>query len=141
MQTTNIEGVHNLFLYKLYFFLISIFFGYVFIQQAIDPENWLNGLDWLDSILSIFSLIGLFGYLYNKKIGQPLFWKVFSYLFLIWNIAYSVYIVLTSPEIRISTGLEATVAIILLLIIYALHIPLMIGLFKYSYSKRGCNNP
>ena len=136
MQTTNIEGVHNLSLYKLYFFLISIFFGFVLIQQVIDPENWLNGLDWLDSFLSILSLVGLFGYLYNKRIGQPSFWKIFSYFFVLWNIAYSVYVFFALPGASDLMGIETTVAIVLLLFVNALLIPLMIGLFKYSYLKR-----
>lgn len=41
-----------------------------------------------DLIAMILALIGLFGFAWQRKISHPLFWKIFSLIYLIWNIYF-----------------------------------------------------
>ena len=48
--------------------------------------------DWMDVFLMTVAIIGFFSYIYKKKIGKALFWKVFAVFFIGWDFYLNVII-------------------------------------------------
>ena len=73
--------------WKIYCFVVLLqALGFplsVFILKAS-----LNVADLVNWIFIVIGAIGLYSYVFNKKIGRPSFWGCFLYVFFAWDIFY-----------------------------------------------------
>lgn len=113
-------------LWKIYFWIIlAIEIASLFVETVHGPV-----VETTDTVISIISTIGLFGYVYKKQILSQSFWK---FVFIITVIEVSVYIkldVLNDPELGVGGMIFVTV--FTLIIMY----PFFLGLYRYGFRKR-----
>jgi hypothetical protein len=119
--------------------IISFAIDIIGLVRMMDTLLGLS-LGLVDSILDLGAWVGLFGYLYKKVFFKKTFWKVYVYIFLIWNIAYMFgYMPFTRPLQNGSavTMNQITNVIVTTLILWGVIVThITIGLFKYAYTKR-----
>ena len=72
--------------WKIYFwvFLLILLIGYAVIFLG-SPSIW----DFLDVIISLIAISGLFSYAYQKKILSCNFWKAWLFVIFFWDIIYN----------------------------------------------------
>ncbi|RRN73959.1 hypothetical protein EI200_04595 [Peribacillus simplex] len=112
--------------WKVYFWaLIAISIASMFVETVNGPV-----LETTDTVISIISTIGLYGYVYKKQFLSKSFWK---FIFIITVIEMPVYImldVLNDPELGV--GGIIFVAAFTLAIMY----PFLLGLYRYGFRKQ-----
>ncbi|MBN2145439.1 MAG: hypothetical protein JW774_12555 [Candidatus Aureabacteria bacterium] len=104
--------------WRLYFVYMTLMFCVLVcpFQASTLPE-------WLDLAIMIPSLIGLFGYVFDRKILFPEIWKLFFVILVLWDIYFHFVIELT----LISELTPRTLVFLLTLV------PLYIALFHYGF--------
>lgn len=108
---------------KIYFWIILSIYGLVFLLGAMIEKGEVN--DYIDLVIMVLMFIGVFGFLYRKRILKPLFWKIVLISLLIWDIYYIFMfpIFLSSQKFVITDSL----------IEYLMQIPFYICLYLYSF--------
>ena len=84
----------------------------------------------MDTVISIISTIGLFGYVYNKQLLSKSFWKFIFIITVIEVLAYTMLDVLNDPELGVGGMIFVTAFI--LIIMY----PFFLGLYRYGFRKQ-----
>jgi hypothetical protein len=115
--------------WKIYFFFITLLsllsFAGIFFMEGVGITEYVSVVIWL------VATIGLFGFVFLKKIITPGFWLIFFIGYLTFSIAY--YFI---TNIDLSAGISQTEFIISNLISWLLSLPAIVAL--YTYSKPSC---
>jgi len=130
-KITNIKVERSIF-WKIYYFIITslIILGCV---GWIGDENF--GLAEIVSILmSLIGTIGLYGYVFSKRIYKQSFWLYFLVFYLIFGVAYFfITDIETFPEIpEISHSANNIMVMFGIVITIILSLPAYIGLLLYA---------
>ena len=78
--------------WKIYFWFILVIMIYGYISEGISGP-W----ETFDLLISSGALAGLFLYSYRKKFSVPLYWKIYFFVFIVWDISYNLII---EPKIK-----------------------------------------
>ena len=111
-------------LWKIYFFLLILILGVRYLLSLSE----LNYSHYIDLLISILSLVGLVGLAFKKKIFSAKFWKVYFFVYLIWDFLFNIVI---DPYVR-QTKFNPTSLIGLVILI-----PLYIALYIYGFKFMG----
>jgi len=77
----------NIF-WKIYFWPVSIFIVVGIIGIAIVEDlNWLSSADLL---IGLTAIVGMYGYVYQKKFLSGKFWKQYFIFFIAWELLYGI---------------------------------------------------
>jgi hypothetical protein len=113
-------------LWKIYFWLIiAISIASMFVEAVHGPV-----IETTDTVISIISTIGLFGYVYNKQWLSKSFWKFVFIITVIEVLAYTMLEVLNDPELGVGGMIFVTA--FTLIIMY----PFFLGLYRYGFRKQ-----
>ena len=106
--------------------LLVLVFSTVVLDQFLEYLEPLpmNMWDWLDIPISIGALIGLYGFSYQRRIGQGKFWQNWFYGIILWDILFIFY--LSESPFELESETEG-------LIFLALAIPWYIALYLYGF--------
>ncbi|MGE7603645.1 hypothetical protein ACQKL5_14320 [Peribacillus sp. NPDC097675] len=116
-------------LWKIYFWIIvGIEVASMFVETVHGPV-----IEITDTIISVISTIGLFGYVYKKQLLTKLFWKVVFIITVIEEFSYIMWDVLNDPELGLGGLIFVTT--FTLTIIY----PFFLGLYRYGFRKQNVN--
>ena len=85
-------------IFKLYFWFLIIFYIVVLVLSIGDQEP-LTFEDSFDLIVSLVTLLGVFGYAYSKNIFSTLFWKSYLPFVVIWDGYYLTDFITNDPEL------------------------------------------
>ena len=109
-------------IWKAYFLLVIISQIYAMFDLGF-------GRIWeiIDLPISLLSYVALFGFCWKKPILKPIFWKVFLFILIAWNIVYFFFIPL--PE-KYATAVPQFFLAITMSILYA---PILIALYLYAF--------
>ena len=112
-------------IWKIYFFFITLLsiFGYIFLFF----EPGFGIVEIFSIILIVPATIGLFGYIFRKKILSPRFWNIFFFVYIAWSILYSFV-----SKIDQQAGMSENEYIISMIIGWAISIPAYLALFYYA---------
>jgi FtsH-binding integral membrane protein len=116
-------------IWKVYFwFMVVLIVAAVWVTGT--HVTWkLHIVDWLNLLLMIIGLIGVFGYAYKRRISSKRFWLVFTLASLVYQLAYSFVLDQeygASPATSTADGLTTFIPLI----------PMFIALFLYVYKSR-----
>ncbi|MFE4898700.1 hypothetical protein [Peribacillus butanolivorans] len=112
-------------LWKIYFWLIiAISIASMFVEAVHGPV-----IETTDTVISIISTIGLFGYVYNKQLLSKSFWKFVFIITIIEVLAYTMLDVLNDSELGVGGMIFVTA--FTLIIMY----PFFLGLYRYGFRK------
>lgn len=121
---------------KFYFWLLCVAVGFnwgsdILVLTGVlegDTRKFHSVYYYFDTyLLSVICILGLYAYVYGKKIGPKLFWKIFSVFYLVLYVGSG----LLWAYQNIEKDLIGTLFVVGFGIIIA--IPLFIGLFKYAF--------
>ncbi|WP_458352728.1 hypothetical protein [Peribacillus frigoritolerans] len=113
-------------LWKIYFWLIiAISIASMFVESVHGPV-----IETTDTVISIISTIGLFGYVYNKQLLSKSFWKFAFIITVIEVLTYTMLDVLNDPELGVGGMIFVTA--FTLIIMY----PFFLGLYRYGFRKQ-----
>lgn len=118
-------------LWKIYFSIIVVLTisSYLYNYTIGFNRFW----DFFDIVVSVFSLVGLFGYSWERGIISQTFWQKFFWVSIGWDIIYKYFIPIPPQAIEyFPPNLSQT---ILSTIEFIPIIPLFIALFIYGYRK------
>jgi hypothetical protein len=83
----------------------------------------------LDFVISIITWIGLFGYVTNREIGDPLVWKLVFVGGLVWDVIYGLK-KFNEDATEIPKAVRPVIFVLTVVIMIG---PLYYGLFHYAY--------
>ena len=120
--------------WKAYFFIVlALTVGGLALPLFIEFDREMAWWEWLYFPLYAVQIVGLFGYVYWRRLGVPLVWQavfVASLMFEVWDVFH----MSTDPEFQ-GTGYEgfiaSTVAATLII-----QVPMLIGLFLYGFRSK-----
>jgi len=112
-------------MWKMYFFFITFLSIIAFISLYYDKN--FGTVEVISIVLSLPATIGLFGYIFRKKILTPNIWNIFFFIYLFWSILYDFI-----SEIDQSAGMSNNVYIISMTIGWLISIPAFLALFYYG---------
>ena len=78
-------------------------------------------------------MIGLFTFSWNKKVMNLLFWKIFLFVSVIWNLCYQYFLPL--PKKVSEMGFGGLFRPIAATITFSLFVPLLIALYLYAFKR------
>ena len=107
--------------WKIYFWPICVLLVADTIERFIIEE--FNLFLMVDQLFGILALVGMFGYIYNRRFISKGFWMVFLPLMIGWEVIYDTFI---NPP-----AIEFEPIIMALILLFA--IPVFILLFLYGY--------
>ncbi|MFA5905653.1 MAG: hypothetical protein WC836_17105 [Desulfobacula sp.] len=112
---------------RIYFWIIIIIWVIIIEAVITDkkllPETWAKDFKLVAGGLYVAATIGLLGYTYKKNIFSPVFWKIFFFVFLSWEIYATVFL---SPPISDFSIFQHLTGLIL-------GLPLYFALFLYGF--------
>jgi hypothetical protein len=116
----------NSTLWKVYFiiFVLSLFLTEVYLKLY----SGFKLHEYLDLPLSVLALVGLFGLAFGKKILSANFWKIYFFVYLVWDTSFlfiNPYI--SSSKFNFTTSLFAFIVML----------PLYVGLYFYGFKFDG----
>ncbi|MGE7608976.1 hypothetical protein ACQKML_20425 [Peribacillus frigoritolerans] len=113
-------------LWKIYFWLIiAISIASMFVESVHGPV-----IETTDTVISIISTIGLFGYVYNKQLLSKSFWKFVFIITVIEVLTYTMLDVLNDPELGVGGMIFVTVFTLIIMF------PFFLGLYRYGFRKQ-----
>ena len=75
--------------WRIYFFLVTVihlhFYSYILLHP--DQSSFNPGLIYIDIAITTVALFGLFLYAAEKKFLGPIFWRLFFFVYISWDIA------------------------------------------------------
>ena len=117
-------------IWKIYFFFITLISILGVVSIYFDPNF---GIFEIFSIITVVpATIGLFGYVFRKKILNPKFWNIFFFSYLSWSILY---IFVSKADQQ--AGMSNNEYIITIIIGTTISIPAYLALFYYG--RASCN--
>ena len=108
--------------WKIYFCILTLLLLTTYF--SLFKSKGLYSIYTLDFLISIMSLVGLFCFAFKKKWLQVSFWKVYFFVYIVWDFSFNL---LIAPRI------EANYSIVDSLIGLVIIIPLYIGLYLYAF--------
>jgi hypothetical protein len=90
----------------------------------VEHDRQLPWWEWLVIPLSVVQIVGLFGFVYWRRLVSPLLWQV-VFLLSVANEVWDLVSISTDPELKDDTFFVGAVVF--------LQIPLLIGLFLYGF--------
>jgi hypothetical protein len=115
-------------LWKVYFWFLIIMGFFAYIGQGFN-RFW----EVFDCLYFVGSMVGLYGFCWQKKIFSKPFWGIYFWSCLIWNILYQfVFPMLPQYHEIFRVG---TRGFIFSVVNCVLFIPLVIGLFRYAFRR------
>jgi hypothetical protein len=112
-------------MWKIYFLLITFMTVIGLFIFHLDEKAGVSEV--ITTILFIPSTIGLFGYVFSKKILNHRIWQVNFIVYLFWGIAY--YYV---TDIDLAQGMERTEYLVSQSVGWAISLPAYFALFQYA---------
>lgn len=112
-------------MWKVYFWFCVIQF---ILNIRMAKENFIPAMDIPNWVLMGVGLVGLWGFVYQKKVYIPLLWKLLLPIYFVWTLVYLAWIwTLQDPEIpdKILTYSLAGV--------FALALPQFWALYRYGF--------
>ena len=106
--------------WKVYFILLIAFLIYSY--RLLTGQ--LNAWYYVDLLISVLSLVGLFGLAWKQRFFNANFWKVYFGVYIVWVLAFNL---LIGPYIN-RVPVDATI-----LIGFALLLPLYASLYLYAF--------
>ena len=116
------------FVYKAYFWVLVILL-IPSILLARESNTFYIYLI-IDFTVSIVSLIGLYGYVFQKHIFRPITWKIWLFIFVCWEVFYF-YLTMMTVNIENPVGIYIVSCIMFL----TLMLPLFIAIYLYGYKS------
>ena len=113
--------------WKLYFGFLMLL---VLLSYAAVGLVTLQAFDFLDMALSTVSTVGLFGYVFQKRIGRKPFWRVWLPSVLVWDLAYLT--IIQSAGLGGMVSEEESMGFMEIGISFLILLPIYIGLFRYG---------
>jgi hypothetical protein len=121
-------------LLKVYFWIFIILYPVLFIFELSESEP-LEITDYLDYVIGIVVLLGVFGYCYQKRIFNNAFWRIYLPLVVVWDS------LIMFKELKGDPDLSDPIFILLMAIITLIVVvPGYIGLYLYSYKTVECKS-
>jgi hypothetical protein len=120
--------------WKAYFYLALTLtvFGITF-PLFVDQSQKMAWWEWIYIPLYTVQIIGLFGFVFLRRLAVPLFWQ-FVFSASVVNEVWDLYSMATDPEIG-SDYVDLLVSIVAVTLL--LQVPLLIGLFLYGFRCKG----
>jgi uncharacterized membrane protein len=108
---------------KIYFWIILLYWVIAFLFGAVIEKGAIN--EYINLVITIVMFIGVFGFLYKKRVFKPLFWKIVLVSLIIWDIYYTfIFPIFLSSQVY---------TVIELIINYLTQIPFYICVYLYSF--------
>lgn len=102
---------------------------------AICIDSILVGMDFrniIDHLINFVSLLGLFGYVYQKQFFVQLFWKIWLAVDVLWNLISIPYVLDQDDWTMLQSSEGAIVTTVILLLI----IPTYAALYRYAFKMK-----
>jgi|WetSurMetagenome_2_1015567.scaffolds.fasta_scaffold00186_15 hypothetical protein len=113
-----------------YYFWIILAFDMVSFVVPFERRAW----EMAETLFFVVALVGLFGFCWKRRIIARPFWQIFFAAFLCWM---PVYFTLggshSMPANLVSVSRSTLMGLIAVAV--ALHVPLIVGLYLYSFGK------
>lgn len=113
--------------WKIYFIVLAVISIPGYASQGLH-RFW----EIFDLFYFIGAMIGYFGFCWNKRIGTEIFWKLYFWSSLLWNLLYQ-YVFPILPQYEILRNGKS--GILLSTINLIIFLPMMVGLYKYAYNQ------
>jgi hypothetical protein len=113
--------------WKYYARLLAGIFVVGTVVILIRSRSLLRPVDLLDWVVTLVSLVGLFGYVWKQQIFLRAFWAAFVPIAIVWDLAYE----LAFHNPALSPGGAARTPE--LIVVGILMLPLYVALFKYAF--------
>jgi hypothetical protein len=108
--------------WKIYFWIFT--FLLIVDEIGVFSKKGASLIVIFDILISFMSLVGLFCFAYKKKWLRASFWKVYFYIFLVWDLSFN---------LIIGPYMGSDYSLISALIGLGISVPLYIGLYLYAF--------
>src|SRR3989338_2047058 len=112
--------------WKIYFWFLLVVVGFLFVGFLVRE---LDMIKLLDFPVSLVSLAGLFGYAYQKSIGESRFWKAWLPVVFVWDVSTN----FLWNGVFGFHGLDRLEVIAVIAVFYAIFMAEYIALFLYGF--------
>ena len=124
--------------WKIYFWLMAFLVGlsaigrvYLYFTREI-----VTVYDLVESLISLIAIVGLYGFVYQKPLAAPLFWK-FIWILLLLTWIWSFF---SAKNAGMIEKFGFAKAALLITLIAGLAVPSLIGLYLYSFRSNALWN-
>jgi len=114
--------------WKIYFFILSFLLLIAYFDIF---RSGATLFDFVDVIISLIALLGLFGYSFQRKIYNVRLWRTWLFVIVIWDVVYNLLLTHTVGVAQIQIKLSLVEYMLTMLII----LPEYIALFLYGYKS------
>lgn len=111
--------------WKIYFCVFSIMVVYCYI--SLFPSK-SNAIDFIDAIMYITTLIGIYGYAFKKKILYLTFWRSFFFGIIIWDI-------FNDTLFNAHNDLDFTIELLIIILSLLITLPGYIAIYLYGFKS------
>jgi hypothetical protein len=112
--------------WKIYFWGLLILLAFSYISLFSSNPNMLA---YIDTVISVIALIGLYGYAFKRKIFRFNFWKSFFFVIVVWNFCYIAYL-------QAHSELNATTDLLINFISFSIALPGYIAIYLYGFKSK-----
>ena len=119
------EVIKYSLIWKIYFVFITLLSVFGLTVLFFEPNFGIAEI--FTIILIVPATIGLFGYIFRKKILTQSFWKTFFFVYIAWSVLY-----IFVSKIDQQAGMSDSEFIISMTISWAISIPAYLALFFYG---------
>jgi hypothetical protein len=113
--------------WRVYFWLVGLFLVIALVAEIVEPADD-PFVDTVDYLTSGFSLAGLFGYAYSRRILSQTIWRIWLPIAVVWDLAL---LVRQVTKGNLASDLVTFFAIALLWAIVA--VPVYVAIYRYGY--------
>ena len=113
--------------WKIYFIVILIAATPSYLKHGFE-----RGWEIIDILIFYLALLGLFCFAWGKSILPKIFWKIFFFTQIIWNIFYLYFVPLPDGVKELTQISQFNLATINLIF----YIPLFLALYFYAFTKK-----
>ena len=117
------------YLWKVYFFISLIILLVSPFYYVIEP-NTFTIKDAIDYVVWSIGLLGLFGFAYQRRIINVLFWKVWFFILVVWDISFTINSFIEEPVEFDSLSIFIAVMIFIVLIL-----PQYFAIYLFGYKS------
>lgn len=120
--------------WKVYFFLaLALTVAGLVVPFIADDDQNMAWWEWIYIPLYVVQILGLFGFVFWRRLGVPPVWQVVFFASLAYE-AWDLFSAATNPELE-GTGYTGLVVMVNTAIL-ALQVPMLIALFLYGFRSR-----